>query len=79
MNNPTIDVIIRTNWDVGAARCIVNPIIIIINGTNMTPPPIPNRLDMIPATKVAEKKRIFIHVDSNENEFPLNIDFLNMR
>lgn len=77
--SPTKDVIIKTNWEVGAARCIVNPTITIIKGTNMTPPPIPNKLEIIPATNVLEKKRIFTQVDSNDKEFPLIIDFLYIR
>lgn len=54
--NPTNDVIIKTNCEVGAAKYIVNPTITIIKGTNMTPPPIPNKLEIIPATNVPEKK-----------------------
>ena len=52
--NPTKDVIIKTNCDVGTAKYIVNPIIIIIRGTNTTPPPIPNKLEINPATNVLE-------------------------
>ena len=41
------------NCDVGAARCILSPSTSSIAGTNIIPPPTPNRLDMIPAPKVA--------------------------
>ena len=76
VDNPTKDVIMSINCEVGAAKYIVNPRIIIIKGTNTTPPPIPNKLEMIPATNALEKKRILTHMFWNDKEFPASIDFL---
>jgi hypothetical protein len=66
----------RINCEVGAAKYIVNPRIIIIKGTNTTPPPIPNKLEIIPATNVPEKKRILTHKFWNDKEFPARIEYL---
>ena len=49
-----------TSCDVGAAFLIEIPIPITISGTNTTPPPIPNKLDIIPAKKLAPATKIII-------------------
>jgi len=45
------------NCEVGAARFIEIPSATTINGTKIRPPPIPNRLDIIPAKKLAPAKK----------------------
>jgi len=45
------------NCDVGAARFIEIPSATTINGTKIRPPPIPNKLDIIPAKKLAPAEK----------------------
>ena len=45
------------NCEVGAARFIEIPSATTINGTKIKPPPIPNRLDIIPAKKLAPAEK----------------------
>ena len=45
------------NCEVGAARFIEIPSTTTINGTKIRPPPIPNRLDIIPAKKLAPAEK----------------------
>ena len=56
--NPEKDANIRMNCDVGAARFIDIPSATTINGTKIRPPPIPNKLDIIPAKKLAPAEKI---------------------
>ena len=55
--NPEKDANIKMNCDVGAARFIEIPSATTINGTKIRPPPIPNRLDIIPAKKLAPAEK----------------------
>ena len=57
MINPEKDANIRMNCEVGAARFIEIPSATTINGTKIRPPPIPNRLDIIPAKKLAPAEK----------------------
>ena len=50
---PEADANNKINCEVGAAIFIERPIAITMRGTNTTPPPIPNRLEIIPAKKLA--------------------------
>ena len=55
--NPEKDANIKINCEVGAARFIEIPSATTINGTKIRPPPIPNRLDIIPAKKLAPAEK----------------------
>ena len=55
--NPEKDANIKMNCEVGAARFIEIPSATTINGTKIRPPPIPNRLDIIPAKKLAPAEK----------------------
>jgi len=55
--NPEKDANIKINCEVGAARFIEIPSATTINGTKIKPPPIPNRLDIIPAKKLAPAEK----------------------
>ena len=57
MINPEKDANIKMNCEVGAARFIEIPSATTINGTKIRPPPIPNRLDIIPAKKLAPAEK----------------------
>ena len=57
MINPENDANIKMNCEVGAARFIDIPSATTINGTKIRPPPIPNRLDIIPAKKLAPAEK----------------------
>ena len=56
--NPEKDANIKMNCEVGAARFIEIPSATTINGTKIRPPPIPKRLDIIPAKKLAPAEKI---------------------
>jgi hypothetical protein len=51
---PTKDVDINANCAVGTADVMFIPEINTSNGTKITPPPIPNRLEIMPAANVPE-------------------------
>ena len=53
----------RINCDVGAASLIESPIAITIKGTNTVPPPIPNKLEIIPAKKLVPTASTIICLD----------------
>jgi len=55
--NPEKDANIKINCEVGAARFIDIPSATTINGTKIRPPPIPNRLDITPAKKLAPAEK----------------------
>ena len=55
--NPEKDANIRMNCEVGAARFMDIPSTTTINGTKIRPPPIPNRLDIIPAKKLVPAEK----------------------
>ena len=57
---PLSDANIKTSCDVGAAFLIEMPIPITISGTNITPPPIPNKPEIIPAKKLDPAVKIII-------------------
>ena len=65
MINPEKDANIKMNCDVGAARFIEIPSATTINGTKIRPPPIPNRLDIIPAKKLAAAEKTSKMVDTS--------------
>ena len=48
------------NWDVGAAFFILIPIATTNKGTKIIPPPIPKKLEIIPAKKLAPIASIII-------------------
>ena len=53
------------NCEVGAARFIEIPSATTINGTKIKPPPIPNKLDIIPAKKLAPAEKTSKIVDTS--------------
>ena len=53
------------NCEVGAARFIEIPSATTISGTKIRPPPIPNRLDIIPAKKLAPAEKTSRMVDTS--------------
>ena len=63
--NPEKDANIKMNCEVGAARFIEIPSATTINGTKIKPPPIPNKLDIIPAKKLAPAEKISKIVDTS--------------